>query len=142
MEHITCRELADIILGDPKSEVLMMQQLRRDGITIVEDWAARPAVRFAEAKRYVSAYVKLRKQREADYNRERATLAEAHNAQMARDELIQSEWTLAMRATNGNRKKARTATIAAVREAEKDLPREVVRRLTWINMNDLVPGTL
>lgn len=137
-QQVTVREIAEIVLGSAQSEPAMIQELTNAGIKIGEDWAGRPAVAQADARKYVGDIVSRRRKSEADYLAGRALAAEVANAQLARDRLYESEYMARYR-SNTPKERALKEARAAVLAAEKDLPREVRKRLGWKHLSDLVP---
>lgn len=128
--HVTVAELAQIILGSEQAEAAMAQELKNEGYRIVEDWASRPALAFKDAKKKVGDHVQRQRAAQAEYERGQALRSAVHNAQLDRERLLAAEYTRHHQ-TNGNIADAEAAAIAAVLEAEKDLPREVRKQLTW-----------
>jgi len=83
---VTIAEVADA-LGVPGQAVAVQETLVSDGVTIVEDWAGRPAVAFHDAKKIVDRHRKQQAEWEERRRREDAEQHEANQAQAEFDEL-------------------------------------------------------
>lgn len=142
---VSCEEVARILLDNPHAEPQIVREFTAEGVTIVEDWAGRPAVTAKDAQRKVAAVVKARRAAQEEYDRNLAVKAQVHNAQRDRDILLEQEYMRALRNTGKTdktaKKKAAKIAIAAVRESEKGLPREVRKQLKWLIVGNLIPTT-
>jgi len=137
-QQVTVREIAEIILGAAQSEAAMAQELSAAGIKIGEDWAGRLAVTQADARRYVGDHVRRQREAEAAYLADRALAAEVHNAQLERNRLYEAEYMARYRSSMAKPRAVKEAR-AVVDAAEKELSREVRKRLRWPVVENLVP---
>jgi len=137
-QQVTVREIAEIVLGNPQADAAMRQELTNAGIKIGEDWAGRPAVSQADARRYVGDVVSRQRAAEAEYLAGRALEAAIHNAQKDRDELYERSFIESRRSGASQAVAVRVAR-GIVADAEKDLPRDVRKRLGWTRVETLIP---
>lgn len=137
-QQVTVREIAEIVLGNPQADAAMQQELTTAGIKIGEDWAGRPAVSQADARRYVGDIVRRQREAEAEYLAGRALEAAIHNAQNERDELYERSYIESRRSGASQAVAIRVAR-GIVADAEKELSRDVRKRLGWTRVETLIP---
>lgn len=133
---VTCREIAEILFGNPHAADAAIIDLTAKGVTILRDWADRPAITLSDATRVVGAEIRKQREQYEQYLADRELDIRVTDAQSDREKLFTRYYSDEMSGKLGSADDLNTAARSARRRVERSeshLPATVRKRLYWLS---------